>query len=190
MDLMIDLETLSTSNNAAILTMAAIKFDPHADYRKVTVDQLPPNQVFYKRIDLDSCLKIGLVTNDETINWWGTQPKEAQEEAFSEDNRMDISKAMRMLNSFAFGIKQPWSHGSCFDLMIIEEVCRRLELGVRWNYYNIRDTRTLFDLGVDPKMPKADKHHALHDAFRQVIGVQNVMRELANCGVPVNQTTY
>ena len=79
---------------------------------------------------------------------------------------------------------------SCFDLMIIEEVCRRLELGVRWNYYNIRDTRTLFDLGVDPKMPKADKHHALHDAFRQVIGVQNVMRELANCGVPVNQTTY
>ena len=64
------------------------------------------------------------------------------------------------------------------------------ELGVRWNYYDIRDTRTLFDLGVDPKMPKADKHHALHDAFRQVIGVQNVMRELANCGVPVNQTTY
>ena len=69
MDLMIDLETLSTSNNAAILTMAAVKFDPHADYRKVTVDQLPPNQVFYKRIDLDSCLKIGLVTNDEDTNF-------------------------------------------------------------------------------------------------------------------------
>ena len=34
MDLMIDLETLSTSNNAAILTMAAIKFDPYADYLK------------------------------------------------------------------------------------------------------------------------------------------------------------
>ena len=86
MDLMIDLETLSTSNNAAIVTMAAIKFDPHADYSKITVDQLPPNQVYYKRIDLDSCLKIGLITNEQTIEWWGTQPKEAQDEAFGEGN--------------------------------------------------------------------------------------------------------
>lgn len=189
MDLMIDLETLSTSNNAAVVTMAAIKFDPHADYSKLTVDQLPPNQVYYKRIDLDSCLKIGLITNEQTIEWWGTQPKEAQDEAFGDNgDRISIDEAMRELNKFSFGIKKPWSHGSCFDLMIIEEICKRLELGIRWKFYDIRDTRTIFDLGVDPKMPKADKHHALHDAFRQVIGVQNVMRELAKNGVPVKNT--
>ncbi len=186
---MIDLETLSTSNNAAIVTMAAIKFDPHANYSGITVDQLPPNQVYYKRIDLDSCLKIGLVTNDATIEWWGTQPKEAQDEAFGDNgDRISIDEAMRDLNKFAFGIKKPWSHGSCFDLMIIEEVCNRLQLGIRWKFYDIRDTRTLFDLGVDPKMPKADKHHALHDAFRQVVGVQNVMSELSRTGVPVKNT--
>ena len=72
--------------------------------------------------------------------------------------------------------------------MIIEEVCKRLELGIRWKFYDIRDTRTLFDLGINPNMPKADKHHALHDAFRQVVGVQNVMRELAKTGVPVKNT--
>ena len=41
-DLMIDLETLATSNDAAIVTMAAIRFDPHADYSKMKVEDLPP----------------------------------------------------------------------------------------------------------------------------------------------------
>ena len=52
-DLMIDLETLATSNDAAIVTMAAIRFDPHADYSKIKVEDLTPNQVMYRRIDLD-----------------------------------------------------------------------------------------------------------------------------------------
>ena len=44
-DLMIDLETLATSNDAAIVTVAAIRFDPHADYSKIKVEDLPPNDV-------------------------------------------------------------------------------------------------------------------------------------------------
>jgi hypothetical protein len=34
-------------------------------------------------------------------------------------------------------------------------------------------------------MPQADKHHALHDTFRQVIGVQNVIKGLKAQGVAV-----
>ena len=66
-DLMIDLETLATSNDAAIVTMAAIRFDPHADYSKIKVEDLPPNQIMYRRIDLDSCTGIGCKVNEETI---------------------------------------------------------------------------------------------------------------------------
>jgi len=36
----------------------------------------------------------------------------------------------------------------------------------------------LFDLGYDPEMPQANKHHALEDAVRQAIGVQNMFRKL------------
>ena len=84
-DLMIDLETLATSNDAAIVTMAAIRFDPHADYSKMKVEDLPPHQVMYRRIDLDSCTALGCKVNEETIQWWATQSKEAQDEANSKN---------------------------------------------------------------------------------------------------------
>jgi hypothetical protein len=47
-----------------------------------------------------------------------------------------------------------------------------------WNYWQIRDTRTLFDLGFDPDMPKGGKHDALQDAIRQAVGVQNMYAKL------------
>ncbi len=84
-DIMIDLETLATSPDAAILTIGAVKFDPFGD------DINEPNcDKFYVKVDLDSCDRIGLVTHDDTIAWWANQSKEAQEEAFSPDNRIDI----------------------------------------------------------------------------------------------------
>ena len=185
-DLMIDLETLATSNDAAIVTMAAIRFDPHADYSKIKVEDLPPNQIMYRRIDLDSCTGIGCKVNEETIVWWATQPKEAQDEAFGDNgDRITIQDAMKELRKFSFGVKRPWSHGSCFDLMIIDHIMKKLEIGVPWSYYDIRDTRTLFGFGIPAEMPQADKHHALHDAYRQVIGVQNVIKGLKARGITV-----
>ena len=85
---------------------------------------------------------------------------------------------MKELRKFSFGVKRPWSHGSCFDLMIVDNIMRKLEIGVPWSYYDIRDTRTLFGFGISAEMPQADKHHALHDTFRQIIGVQNVIKGL------------
>jgi DNA polymerase III epsilon subunit-like protein len=61
-DIMIDLETLATSPNAAVLTIGAVKFDPFGD----EVNE-PNCEKFYVRVDLDSCDRIGLVTNDDTI---------------------------------------------------------------------------------------------------------------------------
>jgi len=47
-----------------------------------------------------------------------------------------------------------------------------------WNYWQLKDTRTLFDLGHDPEMPQGSKHDALQDAIRQAVGVQNIYRKL------------
>jgi hypothetical protein len=47
----------------------------------------------------------------------------------------------------------------------------------------LRDTRTLFDLSIDPEMPKGGLHNALEDAKRQAVGVQNVFRKLREHGV-------
>lgn len=170
---MIDLETLATQPDAAILTIGAVKFDPFGD----DIDD-PRCEKFYVRVDIDSCNDLGLVTNNATIEWWAKQSKEAQDEAFSDGNRIPIREAMDQLYKFAWGCKRVWSHGAAFDVVICEHVFRKIEKAIPWNFWTVRDTRTLFDLGIDPQRPPVLKHHALEDAWNQAIGVQNVFKKL------------
>lgn len=174
-DVMIDLETLATSPDAAILTIGAVKFDPFGD------DFNEPNcEKFYVKVDLDSCDRIGLVTHEDTIAWWANQSKEAQDEAFSETGRIDIVDAMNQLYKFCWGAKRVWSHGASFDVVICEHIFKKIGKAVPWSFWQVRCTRTLFDIGINPTRPPVLKHHALEDAWNQTVGVQNVFRKLAS----------
>lgn len=172
-DLMIDLETLATSPNSAVLTIGAIRFDPFGnDIEDDQCDRL------YVKVDLDSCDELNLDVNEDTIAWWSQQSKEAQDEAFSTDGRIHIREAMDQLYKFAWGCNRVWSHGASFDTVICENIFRKLNKAVPWKFWQVRDTRTLFDLGLDPKRPPVLKHHALEDAWNQAVGVQNIYRTL------------
>ncbi len=172
-DIMIDLETLATSPNSAVLTIGAVKFDPfNNDIDNPTCEKL------YIKVDLDSCDELGLEVNDDTIAWWGQQSKEAQEEAFSPDGRIHIRDAFNQLYKFCWGAKRVWSHGASFDTVICENIFRKLNKACPWKFWEVRCTRTIFDIGIDPQRPPVLKHHALEDAWNQVIGVQNVFQKL------------
>jgi hypothetical protein len=172
-DIMIDLETLATSTDAAILTIGAVKFDPFGRELKE-----PAMDSFYVRVDLDSCDEIGLVTNDDTIAWWANQSKEAKDEAFSESNRIHIKDAFDQLYKFCWGAKRVWSNGAAFDVVICETVFKRIGKAVPWNFWQVRDVRTAFDLGINPLRPPVTAHHALEDAWNQAVGIQNVYNTL------------
>lgn len=172
-DVMIDLETLATSTDAAILTIGAVKFDP---FGKDISD--PAMESFYVRVDLDSCHNIGLVTNDDTIAWWSNQSAEAQEEAFGEGNRIPITDAMNQLYKFCWGAKRVWSNGSVFDIVICEHIFKKIGKANPWQFWQIRDVRTAFDLGINPQRPPVTAHHALQDAWNQAVGIQNVYNTL------------
>ena len=172
-DIMIDLETLATSPNSAVLTIGAVKFDPfNIETDNSTCEKL------YIRVDLDSCDELGLEVNDDTIAWWSQQSKEAQDEAFSPEGRIHIREAFNQLYKFCWGAKRVWSHGAAFDTVICENIFRKLGKAVPWSFWEVRDTRTLFDLGIDPQRPPVLKHHALEDAWNQTVGVQNVFQRL------------
>lgn len=172
-DIMIDLETLATSPNASVLTIGAVKFDPFGSEL-----QMPSCEKLYIKVDIDSCDELQLEVNDDTVSWWSKQSKEAQEEAFSLEGRIHIREAMNKLYKFCWGAKRVWSHGAAFDIIICENIFRKLNKAVPWSFWEIRDTRTLFDLGIDPQRPPVLKHHALEDAWNQVVGVQNVFQRL------------
>jgi exodeoxyribonuclease VIII len=100
------------------------------------------------------------------------------EEAFSPDDRIPLVDAMDQFHKFAGGCDACWSHGATFDLVIIENIYRQLEKNLPWQFWQLRDTRTLFDLGYNPDMPQGSKHDALQDAIRQSVGVQNIYTKL------------
>jgi len=172
-DIMIDLETLNTTPDAAILTIGAVKFDPFG--RELSE---PEMDSFYVKVDLDSCDRIGLTTNDDTIAWWANQSKEAQAAAFDPEGRIDIVDAFAQLYKFCWGAKRVWSNGSCFDIVICEHVFRKINRACPWKFWEVRDVRTAFDLGIDPKRPPVTAHHALEDAWNQAVGIQNVYNTL------------
>lgn len=172
-DIMIDLETLATSTDAAILTIGAVKFDPFGK----DVEE-PAMESFYVKVDLDSCHEIGLVTNDDTIAWWANQSQEAQDEAFSENGRIHVKDAFEQLYKFCWGCKRVWSNGAAFDVVICETVFNRIGKAVPWSFWQVRDVRTAFDLGINPNRPPVLKHHALEDAWNQAVGIQNVYNTL------------
>lgn len=167
--LMVDMETLAVSPNAVVLSLGAVHFDP---YGTGYSDSL------YFRIDIDDQDALGREVDPNTITWWSSQPPEIMEEAFSLDDRIPLVEAMDRFHKFAWGCSAFWSHGATFDLVILENIYRQLNKPLPWNYWQLRDTRTLFDLGQDPEMPQGSKHDALQDAIRQAVGVQNIYRKL------------
>lgn len=172
-DIMIDMETLDITPTASVLTIGAVKFDPFGD----DINE-PSCDKFYAKIDLDSCDRLGCTVNPDTVEWWSQQSKEAQDEAFSADNRIDIEQALNDLYKFCWGAKRVWSHGAGFDIIICEHLFRKIKKAIPWQFWQVRDTRTLFDLGIDPSRPPVLKHHALEDAWNQAVGVQNVFKTL------------
>jgi len=167
--MMVDLETMAVSPDAVVLTLGAVHFNPYGNGYS---DKL------YLRFDLDDQDKLGREIDPNTLDWWSKQDPKVMEEAFSPDDRVPLVDAMDQFHKFAWGCTAFWAHGSLFDIAILENLYRQLVRTPPWQYWQIRDTRTIFDLGWDPDMPQASKHDALQDAIRQSVGVQNIYSKL------------
>lgn len=166
---MIDLETMSVTPDAVILTLGAVHFNPYGNGY---------GDKIYFRISIDDQDALGRQIDQSTLDWWAKQDPAIMEEAFSDQDRIPLKEAMDRFHKFAWGCDAFWSHGATFDLVMIENVLRQMGRPLPWNYWALRDTRTLFDLGFDPDMPTGEKHNALQDAIRQAVGVQNVYAKL------------
>jgi len=167
--LMVDMETMAVTPNAVVLSLGAVHFNP---YGSGYSDKI------YFRINIDDQDALNREVDPSTLDWWSKQDPAIMEEAFSPDDRISLVDAMSQFHKFAWGCDKFWSHGATFDLVILENIYRQLNKPLPWNYWQLRDTRTLFDLGFDPDMPTGSKHDALQDAIRQAVGVQNMYRKL------------
>ena len=166
---MIDLETLDVKPNAVVLTVGGVKFDPKSNTE--------PHSEFYYKLDIDSQERSA---NDDTIAWWGKQDQKVQDEAFGTEGRVHPDVFLDILPKWMVGVDVLWGHGYGFDITIMEDMLRQREKPIPWQFWQVRDSRTLFAMAkVDPrKSMQSNLHNALADAYFQAKGVQIVYKEL------------
>jgi hypothetical protein len=171
MDVMLDLESLGTRPDCAILTLGAVKFDPF------TPDRFGDS--LYLRIDVDEQLALGREVQQDTLIWWSNQAEDVREEALGEGNRVGLESMYRQLNRFLVGVENIWCQGPAFDIVILENIYRQLGWPTPWQFWQIRDSRTLFGVHGDPREKnKTGLHNALEDCVSQAQGVQEIYSSL------------
>ena len=168
---MIDLETLSTNPNATILTVGGVKFDPYTN--------VEPSQGMYFRVDVDSQTEMGRDVMQDTLDWWGKQDPEIMEEALGDKNRIGLDEMVKTINKWCVGVDVFWCQGPLFDYAILQNFYAQLGIPVPWNYWQIRDSRTLFSLvPKDSNEKRTGLHNALEDCYFQARKVQKVYAQL------------
>jgi len=166
---MIDLETFGNSPGCAFASLGAIEFDPETRKK---------GRSLYLVINKASCVAKGLTLDQDTINWWATQPEEArsvlaksESEKVGEDN-VTLEGALIALTYFlkecGDNVKV-FSCGADFDLPLMVYAFKACGLEVPWKFWNSRCFRTWKSLAPWVKAPAgAVAHNALQDASDQV----------------------
>lgn len=159
-DVMLDFETFGTGRDACIVQVGACYFD------RATGEI---GKTFKVNIDAASHVKRGAKIQADTVYWWLSQSKEAQNSILA-DPRLDVHDAFTQLNEFLSEAKHIWSHAT-FDFVILQQTMRQLEIKPTFHYKIGKDLRTLVDLAktsVDKTSRTGIHHDALDDCFHQV----------------------
>mgnify|MGYP000037561906 CR=1 FL=1 len=167
---MIDLETFGTNPDCVITSMGAIKFSPFNDEE--------PHDPLYIKAEVEQQTEMGRTIDDSTMAWWAKQDSKVRDEAFSEDGRINLEEMTTQLNKFLVGVDKIWCQGPAFDMVILEDLYRQLQRPTPWQFWQVRDSRTLF--GLMPSDPRKeiqeDLHNALADCYYQAICVQKTFK--------------
>ena len=168
----IDIETLGSTPDTVVLTIGGIKFDPMVD------DGL--HSQFYYRLDADEQLEMGRTITQTTLEWWDKQPEEIKAEAMDPEDRISVNETLKALNKWLVGVDKIWCQGPVFDIGILENLYKQINLHHNWSFWNIRDSRTLFSLMDSDPRKEIDfaAHNALADAIVQSLCIQKVYKSL------------
>jgi len=153
--IMLDIETLGVRPGAVILSAAFVRFDDLASCVAV--------------LDIHEQLALGMEVEPATHTWWGTQDPASWAAATQNPNpvRAVAEYFTTWLKWAAPADALIWCHGAGFDAPLLQELYRRLGIACPWEFWTVRDTRTLYDLAGVTVERTGRPHVALDDAIAQ-----------------------
>lgn len=173
--IMIDLETMGTGPDAAILQIGAVAFNgPRAHGELAGLENVTSAPLFHTHVNLQSSIDAGLRMDASTVLWWLSQDDAARQAAArSGPSAAPLEEALLQLADFIRTHSDPkctqvWSNGSDFDLVILSTAYRLTRIDRPWPYWAGRCFRTEKNRRRDIAGPvNLVKHHALSDAIAQ-----------------------
>jgi len=86
------------------------------------------------------------------------------------------------LTNFLKDCKYIWANSPNFDCVILENAYRCCNLEIPWKYWNLRDCRTIYDLGnTSLKSITAEtKHNSLEDCYNQILCLNKAYKKIFN----------
>jgi hypothetical protein len=157
--LMIDIETLALSPcpGAVIPSIGAVVFN-----------QSGPFASLYVTIDRDSCRNAGLVTDEETVEWWADQPAEVRDATMQDEYSLDTALAMLTEFYTAHQVEAVWANPPAFDAVLLQSAYRAIDKSPPWTDWELQSYQTLEEIGLVPALDRpGEHHHALADAIYQ-----------------------
>ena len=168
---MIDLETLDTIPSSKIVAIGAVIFDPR--YGKISDDK------FY--VLVDHKLQTGDRTSSpDTVKWWKSQSPEVRKQL---KGTTSLADALEDLSFWLPNDCKVWGNGATFDISILEDAYRQLNIDIPWKFWNVRDCRTVLDMyesarGGFNKKSGGTLHNALDDAYYQAQYITMMWKKL------------
>lgn len=170
-NVMLDLETLGTRPDAAILSIGAIAFNLHDNATQYFEVKCEPNLSRYS-------------VDYSTFKFWMGQPDAARNALFvsSEPLVAGLWALSSFLKMNVASDANVWALPASFDIPIIENAFKVEDVAVPWKYDSGACLRTLCKLAkitkaerVQPRIP----HDALSDCEAQLATLRFALRKLA-----------
>ena len=166
MNIMLDLETMGTAGDSAIIAIGAVAFDKNGVSSK-----------FYTNVNLQSCIDLGMKVDGSTVIWWMGQSDQARS-IFSDDSPRLNSALIEFGNWFNnVSGNEVWGNGAAFDNVILSTAYKKAGLVQPWNFWNDKCYRTVKGMHPSIKLNRVGTYHnAVDDAESQALHLIEIMR--------------
>lgn len=186
--IMVDIETLGTEADAAVLSIGAVLFNP----QELDTWETLKARSFYRLIDIEDAAKYGSISPG-TLKWWFGQSDSAIKQLVN-GNTTPLRTAL--LDLISYGRSRPnkevplgwpaahtvWAKSPDFDCTILKNACKPFNLEWPWPFWAARCVRTAQDLGFPngdrPIVQEGTSHNARDDAIAQARMIQLIYYEL------------
>jgi hypothetical protein len=162
---MLDLETFGNGNDAAIVSIGAVKFN-----ETEILDE------FHVGINPESCTAAGLKIDASTVMWWLDPDRAPAREALLKLERIDLYYALDGFAQWVGEITAMWGNGSTFDNVILRNAYRVCGLEYPVKFWQDQCYRTMkYRLPWIELVREGVHHAAVDDARSQAKHLQRII---------------